>query len=825
MSHPLDCVPERKWIVHLIHHSHTDIGYTQMQGRVGRFHADFLEQVIEISRRLGRGEEHLDGFRWTSECFWSVEQWLQRQGAGREEELVACIRAGVIGLSATYLHFNELIDDTLMRAAIGRAVSFARAHGLALDTAVSADINGFSRGYAQALVDAGIPNFLTSVHSHHGLAPFGRRQYPFLWETSGGQDLLVWSGEHYHLGNMLGLSPGAAITYGFEDELRPCTRTDDTHPIAAVRLPRYLRQLELDGYPHDFALVQVAGAMTDNAPPSTEIIRFVREWNERHGDRIEILMTTPSDFCRHVRAHAGELPRHRGDWPDWWSDGLAGNPGEVRVAREGQRLGRWVRALAARKNLALPAAESARLEQSLLLFTEHTFNHSDAMAMPWNLIAKGISGCKNAAAAAAYESAMDLQDLVLAELGEYPNTGPIPGERMIYKVINPFDEPVTDVASLYLEKRDFGRLQIDPVMVNFRSGESVACDKNAAPRGCTFDIPLTVPGGGEVEFELIAGTGSLRALRRNFSEETAPDDVLGPEADGQDFRAGRSGIETAFLRLDFAENGEIAALVDKKSGLDLVNPNRHHAPFTPVYEMTPVGAFDGECMTAARRSFGRNRKGADVRRFAGKVTGLDLPAAAAIYVPVEFSYEVEGMEWLRVFLKVWKSLPRLDVSVRLQKKCVWEPENLYLALPFNVPGGQIWLDKPGGPIRPWIDQLPETLADWYCLQDGYSVCRPDFGLTVATPDSPLLQLGPLEHGKRLVMGHPGLQPENARPYAWLMTNYWETNFEANLGGFHEFNYRIEFGRHLADPNTAIRQCALLNAGLKAFRVRPETIQA
>lgn len=225
-------------------------------------------------------------------------------------------------------------------------------------------------------------------------------------------------------------------------------------------------------------------------------------------------------------------------------------------------------------------------------------------------------------------------------------------------------------------------------------------------------------------------------------------------------------------------------------------------------------------MADVRRSFGRNRKGPNVQRSAGTVTSLRVPGPRNLFIPVEINYEVEGTEWLKVRLKVWRSLPRIDVEVLMQKKCVWEPENLYLALPFALPESQIWIDKPGGPLRPWQDQLPDTLADWYTLQEGYCLCRPDFGIAVATPDAPLLQLGSLDFGKRLLMGHPELNASNAKPYSWLMTNYWETNFEANLGGFHEFKYRIEFGSHLADPQAAIRRCQTLNQGLKSFRIRP-----
>ncbi len=820
MSNSLDCTPERTWTVHLIHHSHTDIGYTQMQSRIGRFHVSFLDQAIEISKKL-REDASLAGFKWTNECFWSIEQWLKENGPGRVGELVECIRAGTVGLSATYLHFNELIDDELMRASIDRSVAFARTHGLPLDTALSADINGFSWGYSQALVDAGITNLITSIHSHHGLAPFGKRQYPFFWETPSGQELLVWSGEHYQLGNGLGLAPGAVITYGFADELRPATRTMDCHDIAAARLPRYLRQLELDGYPHDFALLQVTGAISDNAPPSMEIARFASDWNKRHGDSIRIQMTTPSEFCRHVRERVKEIPRHRGDWPDWWSDGLSANPNEVRLAREGMRIGHWVKALANGKKISLPSADLARLEQNLLLFTEHTFNHSDAMAMPWTLVAKGIGGCKNATASGAYEAAMDLQDKALESLGEQPNTSPFPSERLIYKVINPFSEPVDDIASLYLEYRDFGKLSVDPEIRGLHSGKRIPSSRSQAPRGFTFDLHVKLAANEEAEFELHSGTGAIRSLQRHFTEEGAPFDVEGSEGGASVFRADRSGIETPLLRLRFAENGEISSLLDKTSGLELLNPNRDHAPFAPVYEVTPVAEKDGELMCDVRRSFGRNRKGKNVRRSTGVVSDIRFPEASHIQIPVEMTYALEGVEWLKVLLKIWRDSPRIDVVVRMQKKCVWEAESLYLALPFMAPEGQMWLDKPGGPLRPWQDQLPDTLTDWFCLQAGYCICRPDFGLAVAMPDSPLLQLGPLAYGRRMLMGHPGLRLENARPYAWLMNNYWETNFEANLGGFHEFNYRMEFGSHLADPKCAINRCRTLNHGLKPFRISPD----
>jgi hypothetical protein len=808
---------QKKWTVHLIHHTHTDIGYTESQGRIARFHADFLDQVLETARRIREGDASLAGFRWTNECFWSIEQWLARHGPERGAELAECIREGVLELTGTYLHFTELVDAPLLRAALGRSGAFARDHGLPPpDTAVSADINGFGRGYAQALHDAGIHNLMTCVHSHHGLAPLGKRQVPFFWETPGGQEILVWNGEHYILGNSLGLAPGAMHTYLFEDEFTPHSRQTDNHEVALKRLPRYLRQLELDGYPYDFVPVHISGAMTDNSPPSEAIIRFVHEWNGSHGDVIHLRMSSASEFCRQVRAHPSPIPRHHGDWPDWWSDGLASTPDETRLAREAMRSLRWLRRLAKHRDIALPEKETASLEQNALLYVEHTFNHSDAMSTPWDLTTKAVGNNKKATASAAYEASIAVRDSVFRSLGEMPNTAPdATGERMRYKVINPADETVTDLVRLYLESKDFDRIPFDPVVTDLSSNTIVPCVTSPAPRGRSFDFPLTLEAGREAVFELGAGLSTLRSTRRHFTELAVTDDVEGAETAGRNFRADATGVETPSLRLVFNAAGEIISLIDKPSGAELLQADRRHAPFTPVYDVTPA---HGRKQDDVRRSFGRNRKGANARHCDGVPRAPRFPTGGDFRIPVEIDYVVEGVVWLTVCLFIWRDLPRIDVAVRLQKTSVWDAENLYLALPFAAPGGELWIDKPGGALRPWRDQLPDTLTDWFCIQEGFASCGPDLGIAVTTPDAPLLQLGPLEFGKRRLMGHPDLATESGRPYSWLMTNYWETNFDANLGGFHEFNYHIEFGRHLADPERAIRHCGMLNHGLKSFRI-------
>ncbi len=92
-------------------------------------------------------------------------------------------------------------------------------------------------------------------------------------------------------------------------------------------------------------------------------------------------------------------------------------------------------------------------------------------------------------------------------------------------------------------------------------------------------------------------------------------------------------------------------------------------------------------------------------------------------------------------------------------------------------------------VRPWIDQIPGTCLDYACVQAGIAWQDEQNALLLASPDTPLMQWGPLEYGTRRVHTQ---QPADEKPaaYAWLMTNYWETNFKATLGGFYEFTYHV-----------------------------------
>jgi len=163
---------------------------------------------------------------------------------------------------------------------------------------------------------------------------------------------------------------------------------------------------------------------------------------------------------------------------------------------------------------------------------------------------------------------------------------------------------------------------------------------------------------------------------------------------------------------------------------------------------------------------------------------------------------------------------RIDFKVVMNKNNRWEPENVYLPLPLKFSNIQsLWLDKPKAAVRPRFDQIPGTLIDFYSIQEGIALCSDAGGLVLATPDTNLVHLGDLEY-KNVKTFNPAQGSEffDDQLFVWLMSNYWETNFNAGLGGFYEFDFYLKWSDKFKDYKKAFNECRLLNAGIKTFRV-------
>lgn len=794
-------MPARPKRLYIIHHSHTDIGYTETQARIERWQIDYIPQALAILDRAEADKPEWKGFRWQCETFWPVERFLAVATPEERHRFEEAVRDGDIGLSGNMLNLNELAGPTLLEHVTARATDYGEQIGMPIQSALMADINGFGWGTCQTLLDHGIQNMFTCINEHHGHCPFPRHT-PFWWESVEGERLLVWHGAHYHFGNELGLVPEALSSYTIKDDCDAEMIYGDNWPVAERRIPRLFEQLEAEGYPLDFLGVMASGLRSDNGPPNPRIIETIHRWNEAHGNEIRLEMVTLDQFFEVLREEMGELPVYRGDWPDWWSDGLASLPLATRHYREAQRswhlLNRLTDAFP-----EIPAQGTTQIEENLLLYAEHTFGHSDAMGDPFQGIVHSISARKQAYAVEALQQVEDKLDAAKIALGGSTFRADLP---LRYTVINPWQHPLTVIVGLAVGHQEYHekKLHRGVKVVRLDSGETVAHQARAVPRGAEFMVQLALDPGQRVELTIEA------TLEREMPVETP---VVVNELDS--LTEPTSRIETPFCSIGWEGERGIVEWKDGE-GRSLLREDHPHAPFAPVYERTPEP--DGTRQRHVRWEMHMNRKGAAVERFESRFTGPVWLDRGPLLTRITLGFELEGVEFGTVELQVWHGAPRVDVAVRLNKESRWEPENLYIPLPFATPSGRnLWLAKTGAAVRPRIDQIPNTLTDWYCVQEGFALVGEADGLAVAPHDSPLIQTGPLTPGDRHLHDPATPTPDPEFLYAWAMTNYWETNFEASLAGFHEFRFSLTWGQSDGTPESPLNQVRHLAHEAVVFR--------
>jgi hypothetical protein len=799
--------------LYLIHHTHTDIGYTEVQRRIRDRQVDFIRQALRIAERDRR-------FVWTCETFWAVEQFVREAADDETARFVAAVRSGQIGLSASYLNYSELLDSETHRDLTRRARAFAELHGLPLTSAMTADINGHALGFAQALCDHGVQNLFACVHTYHGMYPLGRNQRPFYWQLPNGGRLLVWNGDHYHVGNELGLVPGAFMTHMVNDSAAP---GEDPLTIAERRLPAYWDYLQQHGYLFDFVPLMVSGLMTDNAPPAPALPAFIETWNQRHGGHIRIELTTLAGFFEVVRASGTDIPVHEGLWPDWWADLTGATPAAVQVFRAGQRQMAQYRRLidllpeaAAEIDHRRPA--QAEVEDRLALFAEHTFGHSGSYTHPDHLLVTACSYRKSGYAAEAFEGSQALLDGAARRLGA-------PGfeaERPLrFRVINPDAAPYVGPLRLELDQFEAGNVEVRfepegtvPPSVpgfgaqNARTGAALPAQAFRAPRGVQVNTWLKLEAGGVCTLDVkYAATDAQRA----FIKVTPNRGIDGARDLECGAAASEHALQTPFVRIAWQPEKGITTWTDAHTGQSLLDPAHPHGAFTPVYEISPE---------SPRTPMGRNRKAENVVRSAGRFRRAASVEAGELFSTVVLEYELPGTRRCAVLLRAYHLHPFVEVELSLHKETSLDVESIYLSLPFAAgPAATLWIDTSVKPMRPWKDQLPGTLTDFFHVFDGFASVASDTAVAVAMPDTPLLQLGDLRFRPRLLAGADALEDEPMRPYAWLMNNFWETNANIDLAGFYRFRYLLTWGAHLADPDLAIEECRRLNRGPVVFRTR------
>src|SRR2546425_11521553 len=131
----------RPFTIYVLQSAHTDIGYTHPQEQIALMYLDYYDQVLDLCRRTVEAPEP-QRFKWTCETSWQVQHYVSHRPE-REAEFLHYVRTGQIEITASYLHFTDLIDADAYRRSMEWVVTYCRRHELPLRCAMHCDINGW----------------------------------------------------------------------------------------------------------------------------------------------------------------------------------------------------------------------------------------------------------------------------------------------------------------------------------------------------------------------------------------------------------------------------------------------------------------------------------------------------------------------------------------------------------------------------------------------------------------------------------------------------------------------------------------------------------
>ena len=540
----------------------------------------------------------------------------------------------------------------------------------------------------------------------------------------------------------------------------------------------YLRQLEEAAYPYE--LVQVRHCLGDNAGPGVDLCEFVKDWNTKYAFPHLVIATTREMFHDFEKRYADRLPTFRGDFTPYWEDGAGSSARETALNREAaERLVQAEALWAMLSPRTYPDPDFYAAWRNVILYDEHTWGAHNSITEPDSDFAQAQWKIKQAFAVDADAASRKLLEAALALRGDPP------GKAAAIEVLNTTSWSRTDLVVLAKEMAPAG------MVVKGADGNPVPCQRLAS--GELAFLAREVPALGSARFALAAGE---------------------PSSDGR-AAAKDAGLTNGDITVALdAKTGAIAGLKAKGLAADLVAPS------------AGVG-LNAYFYVAGRDPKDPKRNGPVKIRV--KERG---PLVASLVV----ESDAPGCRGLVREVRLVDGLPRVDIVNIVDKEKVRQQESVHFGFAFNVPEGVMRMDVPWAVVRPEADQMAGACKNYFTVQRWVDVSNQDFGVTWATVDAPLVEVGAITVDPVSVGWIKHLEPSTTL-YSYVMNNYWETNYKADQEGPTTFRYALwphaafdaaaaqRFGIEQSQPLIAVRARADGAALAPALRVEPAGVMA
>lgn len=743
----------------LIHHTHTDIGYTHSQPVIWRLHRQIIDDAIDLCEET-QGDS-MGSVRWTCEVTATLIDWMKHASSKQQDRFRALVNSGHMGAGAFFCNMTPMFGVAEMSRSMGFVQRLRDEFSLPFRMAINHDVNGLPWATVGQLLDAGVDSLMMGLNPHFGGFPL-HRPLVFDWEGPDGRTLRTFNAEHYS---------------SFQRWLRP---QEGSLEVMKKGLNRYLNSLSerLPNYPHDFILLSATHFdFVDNNPPDPNVARMVKRWNEEEcGPPIEFVTSDQLSEFIHALPE-DQVVRERGDWPDFWNFGCASSARETRIHRHTKARLRTLDLIDG------PLDEDQKDHDeawwNALLFDEHTWG---SWATTWNHQADDVPAGQCHKFNYAYEarslSAWVLRRALDRHVGNLEVDGEAGTELSGIAVINP--APLERCVMLTVPSRlALDKWQHYPSRIH-------NLDVRAA---CLTDVE-----------ECEVGPFHVPA----FDSVVVPKDQLKlsavpPTACAVNERV----IESKFYRLEFEPNsGRIKSLIDRELGFELVDPQsdwdflgfvresvdlEKHSTGRPKYHGrdalfdTDFEKLSEQMLTGWKPDWPARRE----KPTGPFDTGVQLhPLGSRLVVECKSAPGATDLRW-QITLPADRKAIVFEAA--FQKTQTMAPEGIYFTIPLAIDSWRAWYDSSGVSVELDDDQLRGSVRDFQTVSSFASVGNKKCHLVLACPDAPMVQFGGFHFGKCLSKVP---RESNCLLLAWPMNTYWDTNFPASQPGFQRFRYEL-----------------------------------
>jgi hypothetical protein len=725
--------PVRKVQIFILPHSHHDLGYTDLQGNVETKQVANIAKGIELARSTANYPPGAR-FVWNLEVLWGADLFMKTKTEPEREELISAVKKGWIGINGMYA--NELTGlcrpEELVQL-FRYATKLGDQCGVRVDSAMISDVPGYTWGTVSAMAQAGIRYFSAAPNFFDRIGNFmvEWQDKPFWWVSPSGKErVLFWV---------------------------PWTGYAMSHimKLDSTWVNKYQARLDEANFPYQISYIRWSGH-GDNAVPDPDICEFVKQWNEEYEWPRFSISTTGDAFAAFEKQYGHQLPELKGDLTPYWEDGAGSSALETRMSRGAAD--RLVQAATLSSMLAPQAYKDADFNaawRNVLLYSEHTWGAWNSVSDSENPFVTQQWQVKRQFAVDAENDSKKLLDGVLeAYAGESGSS--------TVDVHNTCSWPRTEVV-LISKERSLGKDH-----VKNEHGTSVPSQRLST--GELAFLAENVPALGSAGFHLSAAAPHAPAKRVTVLDGVLDNGIVRAKVDSKD--------------------GNIVELASRRMARNLVDTSSGEAVNKYLF-------LEGKDISKVSTS--------------GPVRiAIEEPGPLVATIRIESS--APGCVDLVRRVRLNASMDSIELSNTVNKKRAplnpnpgkggpagdfaqhESKESMQFAFPFAVENGQIHIDIPLAVMRPEIDQLPGSCKNWLPVGRWIDVANAEYGVTCATLDAPLVEIGYLSATMLGSQTHPEIWRKHIEPtqkfYSWVINNHWGTNYRAYQDGLIEFRYAL-----------------------------------